>query len=79
MNISFNTQSPYSSFYQKGTLMGQNSQQKTAGSNSPFAPGKDASANPLSKFAKQGVWHQSRTPFIFAFTLVLWSIFRTLL
>ena len=53
MNISFNTQSPYSSFYQKGTLMGQNSQQKTAGSNSPFAPGKDASANPLSKFANK--------------------------
>ena len=53
MNISFNTQSPYSSFYQKGTLMGQNSQKKTAGSNSPFAPGKDASANPLSKFANK--------------------------
>ena len=53
MNISFNTQSPYSSFYQKGTLMGQNSQQKTAGSNSPFAPGKDASANPRAKFANE--------------------------
>ena len=53
MNISFNTQSPYSSFYQKGTLMGQNSQQKSAESNSPFAPGKDASTNPLSKFANK--------------------------
>ena len=53
MNISFNTQSPYSSFYQKGTLMGQNSQQKTAGSNSPFAPGKDAISNPLSKFTNK--------------------------
>ena len=53
MNISFNTQSPYSSFYQKGTLMGQNSQQKTARSNSPFAPGKDATSNPLSKFTNK--------------------------
>lgn len=53
MNISFNTQNPYQSFYQKGTLMGQNSPQKTAGSNSPFAAGKEASPNPLSKFANK--------------------------
>ena len=31
MNISFNTQSPYSFFYQKPPLMGQNAQQKPAG------------------------------------------------
>ena len=53
MNISFNTQNPYQSFYQKGALMGQNSQQKTAGSGSHFAAGKDTSSNPLSKFANK--------------------------
>ena len=53
MNISFNTQSPYSSFYQKGTLMGQNSQQRGAGSVSPFASGNESQANPLSKFANK--------------------------
>ena len=53
MNISFNTQSPYSSVYQKGTLMGQNSQQGKAGGASPFAPAKESSTNPLSKFANK--------------------------
>jgi hypothetical protein len=53
MNISFNAQSPYSSLYQRGPLLGQNSQQRTSGSNSPIIPGKKDDANSLSKFTNK--------------------------
>ncbi len=49
MNISFNAQSPYSSLYQKASLMGQNLQQRPAGGASAL-PGKNNEANSLSKF-----------------------------
>ena len=50
MNISFNTQNPYGSYFQKAPLVGQGTRNKSAGSALPFMPGNSDAASPLSKF-----------------------------
>lgn len=50
MNISFNTQSPYGSYFQKAPLVGQGTRNKSAGSALPFMPGNSDAASLLSKF-----------------------------
>lgn len=51
MNISFNAQSPYSSFYQKSPIMGLSHRQGSDGAASSLMAGKKDAGNLLSKFA----------------------------
>ena len=53
MNISFNTQNPYGSFFQKSPALGQGTQNRSAGSAMSSMAGNNDSSSPLSKFTNK--------------------------